>query len=351
MSPARVFLFQSTGWLCVLVASGAAVTVLLIKPVSPAAWGAILSATVLVGGETVSGLTVGWTLDTYLTSLARAKRRASTSAATQAEWSKAKRAFVQVSEIVESEQVRPKELTRRVKRAKRRLARADFHMFLAVDDVRQLQRGKRRWLKAYLRAPRRRELSRSASLGLVIGPGIVAVWTASGGGLAVTATVAIVAGAARTASGERLNATKGSLNASSHAHQLWDDPQAREQAGHRVDELLACAQTEYLRAMATRACFVGTLGALVAVGIARETGLDLPFQLFACLATVVFSLLGAVRSALEEVDLPRRPDPIPIEFLSLAWFSGGQASSERPSASIRIVAEHEPDEEQGGPSK
>jgi hypothetical protein len=153
MSPARVFLFQPTGWLCVLVASGAAVVVLFTKPVSPAAWGAIVSATVLVSGETISGLTVGWRLDTYLTSLARAKRRASASAATQAEWSEAKRAFGQVSEIAESEQVRPKELTRRVKRAHRRLARADSQMFLAVDDVRQLQRGKRRWLKAYQRAP------------------------------------------------------------------------------------------------------------------------------------------------------------------------------------------------------
>jgi hypothetical protein len=157
--------------------------------------------------------------------------------------------------------------------------------------------------------------------------------------------VAIVAGAARTASGERLNATKGSLSAVSHAHQLLDDPQAREQAGHQLDELVARAQTNYRRVMATRACFVATLGALVAVEIAREAGLDLPFQLLACLATVVFSLFGAMRSALEEVDPPRRPDPIPIESLALTWFSGGEGSPQEPPASIRLVAEREPGEE------
>jgi hypothetical protein len=157
--------------------------------------------------------------------------------------------------------------------------------------------------------------------------------------------VAIVAGAARTVSGERLNATKGSLSALSHAHQLFDDPQAREQAGRQLDDLLVRSRSDYRSVMATRACFVATLGALVAVGIAREAGLDLSFQLLACLATVVFSLFGAMRSALEEVDLPRQPDPIPIESLALTWFSGEEGSSQRPPASFRLVAEREPDEE------
>jgi hypothetical protein len=315
LSSARSLLCRSTGRVCVLAGGTAAGAVLLLMPASPAAWGAIAAATVLVLGETVAGITVEWMLDRYRGTVADAKRHRSSAPERQAELNAALREYERVAAMFEPSHTGNWELRRRIRRAKRRVARAEFEVFRLADLDTRLQSDKRRWLQARRHAPWWRSFSRSASIGIAAGPGVVAVWRASSGSLAVTASVAIVVGAARTASGEHLNAINGALLAVSDAYQLLDDPDQRAQAGRRVDELLVQARNDYRIVVATRVGFVGTLGGLVAVGITRYAGADLTFQVLACIATVVTSLFGAMRSALEEVDLPSRPDPRPIEFL------------------------------------
>jgi hypothetical protein len=282
---------------------------------SPAAWGAIAAATVLVLGETVAGMTVEWMLDRYRGTVADARRHRSSTPEREAELHAALREYERVSALSEPGQAWNWNARRRIRIAKRRLARADFQVFRLAALDRRLQSDKQRWLLARRHAPWWRSFSRSASLGIAAGPGVVAIWRASSGSLAATASVAIVVGAAQTASGEHLNAIKGALLAVSDAYQLLDDPDQRAHAGRRVDELLVQGRNDYRIVVATRVGFVGTLGGLVAVGITRYAGADLAFQVLACLATVVISLFGAMRSALEEVDLPSRPDPRPIEFL------------------------------------
>lgn len=103
--------------------------------------------------------------------------------------------------------------------------------------------------------------------------------------------------------------------------------------------LLLQTQKDYRTVLATRACFVSVLGALVAVGITRQLSIEVPFQILACAAAIVAALFGGVRSALEELDLPRRPEPIPIEFLKLTPRAGEDTPARGRGASIRTVSE------------